>query len=233
MSNHLTFVALAALLACGCARSADPPRADPVASPAVVAPTPRAVPSEPPMQTEIIQPPTKPPDGPVLTPEQVWDKLFALIESLNSEADLNKAHIERVIGLPLARRSESTTSQYIAGDTDSNCGYAFDFRTYGRSSSLMTVSTWPHNAGQNGNSPICTYPLRKIREEMKLRGFSEHRMTFEQDSQFAYDFTRDSLGLTANYYFNGADLDYSNTCLDSISMSFIIPIEELRRGHAE
>lgn len=120
-------------------------------------------------------PPTaKPPDGPVLTPDQVWDKLFALIDSLHSEADLNQAHIEQVIGLPLTKRPESATSQYVAGDTNSNWRYAFDFRTYGQSGSLLNVSTWPHNLDKNGNSPICTYPLSKMREEVQRRGFSEH-----------------------------------------------------------
>lgn len=185
------------------------------------------------MPTESAPAVAKPPDGPVLTPEQVWDKLFALIDGLHSEADLNKAHIERVIGLPLAKRRGSDVSEYVVGDTTAGWRYAYDLVTYHEKDIRMTFVTWMPGRDEKGNSSICTYPLNNVRDEMRRRGFSEHRMTFEQDSQFAYDFTRDSLGLTANYYFNGADLDYSNTCLDSVSISFIIPIEELRRGQAE
>ena len=228
-------VALAALLACGCVRSNDPPRDDPAAS-STATPLTTSTATEPPMQStsETPPPPTvKPPDGPVLTPDQVWEKLFALIESLHSEADLNKAHIEQVIGLPLSKRPESNVSEYIVGDTTAGWRYGFDLLTYYEKDIRITFKSWKPDTDQNGNSSICTYPLSSVRDEMRRRGFSEHRMTFEQDSQFAYDFTRDSLGLTANYYFNGVDLDYTNTCLDRISMSFIIPIEELRREHAE
>ncbi len=145
MKRVLPIVALTGLLLCGCARSSDQPRVGPAASPVDTSATAiKATPTESPMQTETIQSATKPPDGPVLTPEQVWNKLFALIESLHSEADLNKAHIERVIGLPLAKQPESNVSEYIAGDTTAGWRYAFDLLTYHDKDIRMAVMAWAH-----------------------------------------------------------------------------------------
>ena len=179
-------------------------------------------------------PPTaKPPDGCQSARTACPTLGRVSVRGLHSEADLNKAHIERVIGLPLAKRPESTVSEYIVGDTTAGWRYAFDFMTYDEKDIRMTFVTWMPDLDERGNSPTCTYPLDAMRNELRRRDFSEHGMTFEQDSQFAYNFTRGSLVLTVNYYFNGADLDYTKTCLDSVSMSFVIPIEELRREHAE
>ena len=233
MKRLLPLVALTGLLLCGCARSSDQPRVGPAASPVDTSATAiNAMQTESPMQTETIQPATKPPDGPVLTPEQVWDKLFALIDSLHSEADLNKAHIERVIGLPLAKRPESNVSEYIAGDTTAGWRYAFDLLTYHDKDIRMAVTAWLPDADDNGDSPACTYPLQTLRDALEQRGFAERDMTAPMEGIFYWRYGRARQGVYVSYYSTG-NRYYPGTgefCVQDVEIVLTIPEEDLRHG---
>ena len=233
MKRLLPLVALPALLACSCARSAVPQRSNPAASPAAAIST-TSTATVPLIQSdaETTQPAPKPPDGPVLTPEQVWDKLFALIESLHSEADLDKAHIERVIGLPLAKRPESNVSEYIAGDTTARWRYAFDLLTYHDKDVRMAVKIWLPDADDNGDSSTCTYPLQAMRDALEQRGFEGRDMTAAMDGGFEWEYGRGRLGVYVSYYSTG-NRYYPGTgkfCVQDIEMLFDIPQEDLRHG---
>lgn len=231
MKRLLPLVALTGLLLCGCARSSDQPRVGPAASPVDTSATAiNATPPTFPMQTETTQPAPKPPDGPVLTPEQVWDKLFALIESLHSEADLDKTRIERVIGLPLAKRPQSNVSEYIAGDTTAGWRYAFDLLTYHDKDVRMAVQIWLPHADDNGDSPTCTYPLQAMRDALEQRGFEGRDMTAPMDGGFEWEYGRGRLGVYVSYYSTG-NRYYPGTghfCVRDIEMLFDIPEEDLR-----
>lgn len=235
MKHHFPLAALIGLLLCGCVRSVDSPRTEPAAAPTIAdaerKPLTANTATVPPMQpaSETPPPTVKPPDGPVLTPEQVWDKLFALIESLHSEADLNKAHIERVIGLPLATRLGDTSSQYIAGDTTAGWRYIFDLWTFNAKDVRGSFSAWLPDADDNGDSPRCTYPLQTLRDALERRGFEGRDMTAPLDGGFYWRYGRGRLGLYVSYYSTGNRYypDTGQFCVRGIEMLFTIPEEDL------
>lgn len=178
-------------------------------------------------------PTTMPPDGPVLTPDQAWEKLLALVESLDGEADLNRAHVERVIGLPLAQRPDSRTSQFIAGDTTADWRYIFDLLRYSDDDVRMSFKTYLADMDTtNLVSPTCTYPFRQMHEELVSRGFKSHEMTAALDRAFWWQFSKDGLGIDTHYYFlrpqGPFEVDYEQACLRLVTLSFVIPPEKLR-----
>lgn len=164
-----------------------------------------------------------PPPGPTLTPEQVWDKLFALVESLHSEADLTRASAEQAIGLPLYPRPGEKHSQYIAGDTTAGWRYIFDLLTYNERDIRVALKTFQGDRDGLGNAPTCTYPMEAVRKEMRRRGFKEMDLTAEGDRSFYWQFARQDLSLNAMYYFSGEDYDFTRTCLGGVNMAFTIP----------
>lgn len=175
----------------------------------------------------------KPPDGPELTPEQVWGKLLDLVESLHSEADLNRAHIERVIGLPLADRPGERFSQYIAGNTTANWRYIFDFLTYNQDDLRMSFAAYlPDLNSSTKVSPTCTFTFQQLHDELVARGFKAFDVTSAADRMYSWTFSRHPLVLNTYYYFVQPqeiyEADYRQACVSRVSMSFLIPEEQLR-----
>lgn len=161
--------------------------------------------------------------GPTLAPEQVWDKVFALIESLRSPADLNQAQIERVIGLPLLPQPGETSTQIVGGETTGGWRYFFDLSTYSDTDVRLGLHTYNSDRDDLGNSPTCTFPIKAFRKEMTRRGFEEKNLTSEGDRSFLWQFSKLPLTVDVAYYFEGKDYDFDHTCVDFALMSFVIP----------
>lgn len=163
------------------------------------------------------------PRGPVLTPEQVWDKLLAMIDAIEQREDLNKQNMERAIGLKLHKRPGETHSDLVIGDTTAGWLYVFDLVAYTDSD----ISAWfrPRrlDMGAGRNSPTCTWRTEKLRAALRERGFDEESRIFTDRSYFNWQYTRGPMVVDVRYYFDRQHLDYTNTCVDSVLVSFVIP----------
>ena len=103
------------------------------------------------------EPDSRLPRGPVLTPEQVWDKLLAMIDAIGQREDLNQENIDRAIGLELQKRPGETHSNLVIGDTTAGWLYVFDLVAHTDSD----ISAWfrPRRLDMDAgrNSPTCTW----------------------------------------------------------------------------
>lgn len=204
----------------------------PVVEAAHVEPPPAATPMPTegrPMSAPDTRPPTpEPPDGPQLTPEQVWRKLMGLIDSLRDETDLNRGHIERAIGLPLAPDSESPATQGVYGKTTAGWSYIFELTRYSDDDVRASFGAYlPDLDTSTRVSPTCTFPLRELHEALLARGFKATDLTSEFDRSYQWVYDRDRFGLTVHYYFRSLPGDYDATCVDYVVMSYAIPPEKL------
>src|SRR5690606_14737684 len=163
------------------------------------------------------------PRGPVLTPEQVWDKLLAMIDAIGQREDLNQQNIERAIGLKLHKRPGETHSNLVIGDTTAGWLYVFDLVAHTDSD----ISAWfrPRrldlDAGRK--SPTCTSRAEKLRAALRERGCDEESRIFTDRSYFSWQYTRGPMVVDVRYYFDQEHLDYTSTCIDSVLVSFVIP----------
>src|SRR5690606_40412587 len=87
-------------------------------------------PEEPAVEPTTSEPESPLPKGPVLTPEQVWDKLLAMIDAIDQREDLNQQHIEQAIGLTLHQPPGETHAKRAHGDTTAGWGYMFSLSQF-------------------------------------------------------------------------------------------------------
>jgi hypothetical protein len=172
----------------------------------------------------------RPPDGPQLTPEQVWRKLMDLIDSLHDETDLDRVHIERVIGLRLSPRPEERDVQFIAGHSTAGWRYIFDLMRY--SAEDVRAGFAVHLPDLNTSayiSPTCTFPFRQLHDALLARGFEARNLTATGDRAYSWTFSRPPLVLNTYYYFlrpqEMDEANYDEACVDRVVMSFVIPAE--------
>ncbi|GHE25186.1 hypothetical protein [Vulcaniibacterium thermophilum] len=184
-----------------------------------------------PMIAPDTRPPTpEPPDGPQLTPEQVWRKLMGLIDSLRDETDLNRGHIERAIGLPLQQHDGSVRMTMIAGRTTGGWHYAFKLMTYSKADRRVAFDVYvPELSSSNGVAPTCTFPFRQLHDALLARGFEARNLTATGDRAYSWTFSRPPLVLNTYYYFlrpqEMDEANYDEACVDRVVMSFVIPAE--------
>ncbi|NLX07489.1 MAG: hypothetical protein GXY33_20295 [Phycisphaerae bacterium] len=164
------------------------------------------------------------PRGPVLTPEQVWDKLLAMIDAIGQREDLNRENIERAIGLKLYKRPGEAFSDRLVGDTTAGWSYVFDLSQYTEDDVRMAVRPFrPDAAFGVGNSPTCTWRTEKLRAALRERGFEEANRTVRGRNYFNWQYTRGAMVVRVRYYFDQEHLDYNSTCVDSVLVSFVRP----------
>ena len=169
------------------------------------------------------------PRGPVLTPEQVWDKLLAMIDAIGQREDLNRENIERAIGLKLYKRPGEAFSDRLVGDTTAGWSYVFDLSQYTEDDVRMAVRPFrPDAAFGVGNSPTCTWRTEELRAALRERGFDEEDMTVQGALYFNWQYVRGPMVVGVRYYFNEQRFDFSNTCVSLVRVSFVIP--EFYRG---
>ena len=179
----------------------------------------------PPVETAATsEPDSRLPRGPVLTPEQVWDKLLAMIDAIERREDLNQENIERAIGLKLQKRPGEMFSDLVIGDTTAGWSYAFDLKKYTEDDVRMSFHPYRPDAEFGvGNSPTCTWRTEKLRAALRERGFDEESRIFTDRSYFNWQYTRGPMVVDVRYYFDQQHLDYASTCVDSVLVSFVIP----------
>lgn len=170
------------------------------------------------------EPDSRLPRGPVLTPEQVWDKLLAMIDAIGQREDLNRENIERAIGLKLYKRPGEAFSDRLVGDTTAGWSYVFDLSQYTEDDVRMAVRPFrPDAAFGVGNSPTCTWRTEKLRAALRERGFEEANRTVRGRNYFNWQYTRGAMVVRVRYYFDQEHLDYNSTCVDSVLVSFVKP----------
>src|SRR5690606_18131310 len=161
MHLNTTALLLAGCLLAGCnAPSVAPGTAEPSASQQHEEPAVAPTASEP-------EPPL--PKGPVLTPEQVWDKLLAMIDAIDQREDLNQQHIEQAIGLTLQPQPGEPHFKVAHGDTTAGWGYLFDLSQFTEGDLRMWFDPYLPDADGQGNSPTCTLRTEELRAALLHR----------------------------------------------------------------
>lgn len=165
------------------------------------------------------------PLGPELTPQQVWDKLMAMIDAIERPEDLNQANIERAIGLPLTRQSkpDERYRRSVVGDTTQGWRYIFSYVDYGNSDVRVALDAYRWDHDEVNNSPTCTWRTEGLRAVLRERGFEERNETFPADRAFTWHYSRGPKVIRVRYYFNAQDYDYDNTCVDYVLLTFAPP----------
>src|SRR5690606_8124380 len=215
MHLNTTALLLAGCLLAGCnAPSVAPGTAEPSASQQHEEPAVAPTASEP-------EPPL--PKGPVLTPEQVWDKLLAMIDAIGRREDLNQQHIEQAIGLSLQPQPGEPHFKVAYGDTTAGWGYLFDLSQYTEDDVRMSFLPYHPDADGQGNSPTCTWRTEDLRAALRQRGFSERDETASGALYFSWRYERGPSIVRVRYYFNEQKFDFSNTCVSLVLVSFVIP----------
>lgn len=171
-------------------------------------------------------------DGPLLTPDAVWQKLILLAENLHSEQDLRRESIERLLGLPLKPRDGSDDAWFVAGPTNAGWNYIFELALISENDRRVEFTTYLPDLDTAAHvSPTCTFPFNRLQDALAQQGFDANDVSVSNDRIYAWKFTKNRLAIESYFYFTRGyagvnDPDFDTACVDKVSFSIRVPTEE-------
>ena len=223
--------AVVALSACSVEGAADDSGQPAVADVAPVLATPEA----PAAQTEA--PPQAAPavavQGPTISALQLRRRILDLIDSIQGPEDMSRAHLEKMMGVPLVPSQESTNYWRHQGMTDAGWGYAFGIKeNRGEDLPKITIGFFSNDAQINEFASVCSYDLLELADEIVARDYTRFPRWVQPRAHLVFDRDRPDLsfgvGVRMFKYVQqtGPDPEQYRYCVETIYITAGVPFRD-------